>query len=491
MSSLQYVCLIYIRDNLNAIKEYFRNKNISERSLFERLPPILCEFMINMCSWTFDRSTFSCLFRNGIKEISISSHNQPLPIENKEKVFSKIVCMRLTFTTIESEHLYKLMSYLTGVVILNLRRTQTNDEVLEVIGKTCLLLEKLDVSSCPISDKGIISLCHGSSNIQKIRCQNLKVLDVHRTAVTSEGLAYVLKYLPLLTVFAEKNVQLNMIYTFVRFNFDKKLKIRNVCLSPAPYTFDILEVLLAVPNITSLCLYKISISDADFISLPKFKSLQSLSLSVNKHDRMLTFEGVIGFLLISGKNLKILKLNNFEYVNLFLIGCLCKELQCLYLYSIRHLYFRKDKLEDQQTVLFKNLEFMQIENLRGNAWEGCYSSYFTHCPMLKILTLVSVTNTDVIQIAPFLERVECIILLFVDDITTCSIFYIIENQFYLRNLFIFTRENVINERDIQQITNYIRDNNIPLKFAYWPGENMNLAESEDVYSVNLDEMLIH
>ncbi|XP_067121209.1 uncharacterized protein [Centruroides vittatus] len=480
-------CISYVRNNLNIILDYYRSLHIGPEILFQAFPPSLCEIMLRYVSSQMNPQVLGCLFRKGIKSIRLSFYSHDIPLEKFIKISEGITYFNIGFGSMTEENLNRTISHLSNIIELDLHATNLKDSGLESIGKTCISLEILDVSFCSVTDLGIRSLCYDCTNKNETRCQNLKVLSVYHTEITARGLSFLLEYLPLLKIEVQRLLHMNMICHFVQRNFGKRLQIIDLSLSPGEEEIDVTQILLSLPNLNSLCLYKVPVDDAELISLPPFENLRRLSVSVKKSDSKLTFEeGILPFLQISGQRLKVLRLNNFQYVNIYPIGRLCQNLSSFSLYSIRHLHFRNQESIESTEPIFGNLEFMKIENMRGDPWDDCLPTIFSHCPKLNCLVISSsrsINDDTVTKIIPYLLSLKWFSISYCPNITKNSVYRILNGIPHLYSLWIWSRRDLLTARDKEEIQSYMFSNNLSISFNYFQDTEVDVS-SED-YSADL------
>ncbi|XP_023241249.1 uncharacterized protein LOC111639589 [Centruroides sculpturatus] len=489
-SPLLRSCLIYINSHLQDIINYYRRRNVYTESLFSVLPPILCELLLNFAPSDLDPQILCNFFRKGIKTLRLAFYNHDIPIRRFSEFSQEITHARFGFSNITQQNLGELIRLLPNVSVLSLCGTNANDSTVETIGKHCPLIECLDLSYCLITDVGLSSLCYDSEDQQFPRCKYLKVLKVKGTVITVNGLVNVLEYVPLMKIQVERNLYMNAVCHFVQRNYNRHLHLRELCLIPSEDRMDLPDILLSFPELHTLCIYKLAINETDLINtLSSLLCLNRLSISIQKGDSSLTFEGISCYLFSAGKQLTELKLNNFEYVNLYQIGTRCTNLRILGLYSIRHLYFKKDDVVEQLDPIFQQLERLNLENIRGDPWDDCLSSLFSNCSRLNelIISSLSCLNDDlVLEIVPLLKTVQTLALHNCENVNKWSIYCIIDQAPSLKSLWMIYNRNVLSEREQAHVRDYIKLKNIGVRFHYW--EILGHFVPSDQISITLDEM---
>ncbi|XP_023222073.1 uncharacterized protein LOC111623643 [Centruroides sculpturatus] len=485
-TTLSRLCLISFKYNLYSILYYYQNQGLQIKSLFECFPPNICENFMKIASTILNPELLFYLFKKGIKEIYLPYYNEDIPLKKFISISEGITCMILNCVPLSERMIQKLVSHLPNIIVLKLSQTNVTDSTLEIIGKTCTYLECLDVSFCSITDNGLYVLCRSTENTEEVRCEHLKVLRIFNARITERGLACVLMNIPIVKIYAELDIYLKSICCFIKYNFSKCLRIKCLNVLPIEERVNLLEILLSIPEVESLCIYRTSLEDADVISLPRFENLRRLSLSVNRNDKMLTFEdGVIYLLVISGKQLDELRLNNFQYVNAYLIGKYCNNLRSLELYSIRHLYFRQDLSGEIKPILL-SLNYLKLKNLLGKPWDDCLASIFRNSPnLMELIVMSSLCLTDAImfQIIPVLKNVNYIIICNCDNITKMSIYSVLDKITNLRSLWISSRRNILTKTEEKLIQDYIMSNYITCDFFYQVNYNYTMDQG-----ANLREM---
>ncbi|XP_067132478.1 uncharacterized protein [Centruroides vittatus] len=487
IENLYWKCLGYIRENLFQILTIYESKNVNLKALFAGFPPTVCESLLRYMAPDVQPEIICYFFRTGTKIVDLFSYQHNIPLQGINEICEGITSMNLAFSRLSLDNINILVKHLPNVIVLNLCHTTTTDSILETIGVTCSLLESLNLSDCAVTDNGLYYLCCESDKKQT-KCKNLKVLNAYNTEITARGLFYMLSYHYLWEVYVDTNILMLAIYEFMCCHFDRQLNLQNLYLMPVTNSLDLEDILSRTWRLKSLFSYKSQLIDSDLINVPKFNYLQRLSLSVEKGGKKLTFEGVIQFLSVSGKKLTELKLNNFEYVNLFLIGLHCSNLQFLSLYSIRHLHFNKKEFTELNS-LFGSLTFLNLYNLRGNPWDDCLLLLFMNCPKLNYLSLSSsscFTENVIFESIPFLNSVKRLHISNCKNINKDVVHMIIDNLPNLKCLSLEFKEGMLSADDIKKINDKLKFKTSAIFHHF---RNVNENETSE-RSVNLEQMKV-
>ncbi|XP_023244748.1 uncharacterized protein LOC111642609 isoform X1 [Centruroides sculpturatus] len=456
------LCLCYIKENTEEILMFYQEKNVNLTDLFCRLPPVICEDLITPPNHL--PLLMHCIFRIGIKKLDLLFYRRKLPVEDIQEVCKRITIARLTFTNLSENDLQVLARHFLNIVQLNLSHTDTSDNVLKTIGESCKYLKILDVSSCPITDNGLLFLCYDLKN--KVRCSQLERIKVFVTSVTWKGLLNILINHNLRSFDAITSNYFHTLNQYCKYYSDRNLYLENLDVFPIrDEPLNVYELLLCTPYLKKLCLFNVDISDEEFLSLPRFSHLEQLSVFVP--DSCLTFEvGMVNFLSVSGRNLKRLELKHFNYVNVYFIGMYCTSLEVLSLFSTRHLHFRSRCYNNFAN--YKTLKQLTIDISDGRPWDDFFQSTFPNCPSLQKLCIKRIDVTeDLCKAIRFLPKtLSGITLASCRNITKALIYQFIDNLPNLRIFSLHQRKYWIPPGDLDEIHNYLNAINSSLWFDY-------------------------
>ncbi|XP_076066833.1 uncharacterized protein LOC143040068 isoform X2 [Oratosquilla oratoria] len=258
--------------------------------------------------------------------------------------------------------LINLLPSLTHLVTLKLSTTETVDQVLELVGRSCPELRELDVSQCPITDGGLYRLCYDQTTGKSL-CQHLVSLKIIGCFITPHSVAFVLQHCPELA----------------QLDFDRMFEVFEVLesngisldLLDGTCTFQLTTLTSTVPRVRptsvdiacAICpkLNTISMANAMINNevLYKFMTLEHLTnLQLTNCDGMtLDFlEGVLPVLTVKGEQLVSLILANFSFVDIGAIGECCPRLQNLALSDVTLF----DELVYPRENLFTRLRVLEL-----------------------------------------------------------------------------------------------------------------------------------
>nr|XP_015907785.2 uncharacterized protein LOC107439634 [Parasteatoda tepidariorum] len=118
------------------------------------------------------------------------------------KLIPKFIFYGNKITSVSFENSSTSVKILSAVVCLlphlkslNLSGTSCTDDLLILIRKMCPELSSLSLFECNVTDDGMKNLCY--VNRKKVGFDSLKVLNIEKTKVKSNGIAYILRNLKL------------------------------------------------------------------------------------------------------------------------------------------------------------------------------------------------------------------------------------------------------------------------------------------------------
>ena len=213
-------------------------------------------------------------------------------------------------------------------------------QVLNRIGQTCVNLRELDVSSCPVSDSGIMSLCMSLG--QPDKCSKLVKLNVLSTAVTAKGAEIVISNCKQLRVFQFCDVCEVLYRLFGSQLKDKEFKqseqvailplqymsIQQMKASLAPVAASIEVSCRICPYITEVYFVR-GVTNQGLMYLSTLEHLKSVTLA-NSEEEAITFEeGIVPLLQIRGATIEELSLNDINKIDIACIGAFCPNIRTL------------------------------------------------------------------------------------------------------------------------------------------------------------------
>ncbi|XP_046684000.1 uncharacterized protein LOC124369893 [Homalodisca vitripennis] len=243
-----------------------------------------------------------------------------------------------------------LVPTLANIVSLDLRMTLTVDEVVNKIGECCHSLVDLNLSSTPITDKGLVYLCI-SQNGQR-RCQQLARLSVSETWISALGATVVLHFLPNIREFDFDNIfeaiegvemvedrAMQCLFTRAGIRLSEldtditaPTRLRLTCLnSTVEYLRE--EALDATvrlcPDATNVAISNAWLPNEALYKLMLLEHLTALSLTNGEGCTFTFHEGVMPVLSVCGPRLHSLILSNFPGIDISGVGSSCPNLQNL------------------------------------------------------------------------------------------------------------------------------------------------------------------
>lgn len=281
-----------------------------------------------------------------------------------------------------------------------------------------------------ITDKGLILLCHHPQDKNRKRCQKLKVLNVLYTRVSENALVLLLEQLPLIILRLETRKKVKVAELYTQRNFNRPSEVRQIAIRDR---FDIVDILSCFPHVRHLVISRTTLNNEDIINLTHLHSLKCLSIT-NKQDdenrNVVLNEGLATFLRYKGKSLKELRLKNFSYVNLYIIGKYCANITDLKLFKISHLHYREENSYLCKHVeLFKKLTSFVLNKPVNNPWDDCLEKFFKCCNELQRCEMKNVqtlTDDTVIETLPYMTNLKRIIIYRCNNITVRTIFALLE-----------------------------------------------------------------
>lgn len=204
------------------------------------------------------------------------------------------------------------------------------------IGNVCSNLKELNLSACPITDMGIMSLCVSFDPLAQ-KCAKLLKLDVTSTVVTVKGIQCALDNLPQIQFVIYPDIceaLYRMFSTKDKQEGDKcdhGLKLRYLSIQQmkatlAPVTQSIEVSCNHCPNITEVHFLR-GVNNAGVLALSVLKHIKILHLA-NCEEQLMTFEeGILPLLQASGKSMEELFLNEINQIDVGCVGVCCPNLK--------------------------------------------------------------------------------------------------------------------------------------------------------------------
>ncbi|XP_023234257.1 uncharacterized protein LOC111633851 [Centruroides sculpturatus] len=407
------------RNNLQLLI-YYKNQNAKFNDT-PILTHVLCEHFLNHPPFDLHPDILQIFFQNGIKTVSLSFYEHNLPLNDIGKICEGIINMDLSFSKISEENLQELIKHLPNIITLTLTYTETTDHIMKCIANCCSCLEYLDVSDCKVTDFGFRLFA------KEGKCVHLKKLIIQNLSISSDSIVSLLKKFPLHKLQTEPKILERAIYQYLNYN-SHQLHLRKLQLIRIQNIRDLILVLSIFSHLESLFIHKPLLMNHHIPYIPQFSHLKRLSLVSSKTEKSLKFEEVCQFLSVSGKVLKELRLDNFEYVNIYLVGIYCNELQILELVSILHLYF-KNTLSTSINSLFKSLKWFRMENFLNNPWNDCLLNVFKSCTDLQHLFMTSMACLDrllLLEIAPYLKSLRTFNVINCENFNKCAVYTVFD-----------------------------------------------------------------
>lgn len=192
----------------------------------------------------------------------------------------------------------------------------------------CPNLVELNLTSCNITDQGLLSLCGvGSEENGVQRCRRLQRLLITETRATWIGALTILQHVPSLTDFDFDKIFQVFEHldpkSVINSETHALLKIRSLYSTTPRVRGDSIDAAAALcPNIEILSVMNAWMDNDTFYKFMQFERLKSLTI-VNSEGMTIDFdEGVLPILQVIGMNLENLILNKFESVDIVSKFCI-------------------------------------------------------------------------------------------------------------------------------------------------------------------------
>ena len=236
-----------------------------------------------------------------------------------------------------------VMNSAANIHSLNLQRTKCNDQVLSLIGHKLQHLRELNVSSCPITDMGLMSLCV-SFDPSYVKCKKLVKLHISNTAITHKGAQRAVEHLQSLQLLEFPDT-CDVIYRARTHCGDRArdelakedvLRLRLLTMSQmkdyaAPVQETVHVSVLVCPYLTEVHFMR-GATDECVRSLSELEHLRVLHLG-NSDEELITFDGgVLPFITERGSSLLDLSLHEVNKIDIGAIAACCpnlKKISCL------------------------------------------------------------------------------------------------------------------------------------------------------------------
>ena len=232
------------------------------------------------------------------------------------------------------------MMFLQKIHNPNRRYTEVCQQVLHQIGKFCVNLRELDVSSCPVSDNGIMNLCIFLN--EPTKRSRLVLLNVLSTAVTVKGAEIAIANCNDLRVLMFCDI-CEVLYRMYGSQEKQKefelsgevpslllqnLIIQQMTASLAPVAASIEISCKICPNITEVDFVR-GVTDQGLVYLSSLEHLRRIKLA-NCEEQQISFEaGVLPLLQIRGATVEELSLCDINNIDLACIGACCPNIRSL------------------------------------------------------------------------------------------------------------------------------------------------------------------
>ncbi|XP_057376371.1 uncharacterized protein LOC130697487 [Daphnia carinata] len=271
--------------------------------------------------------------------------------------------------------LCRLVAKLPFLKYINFQMTPINDQVLGQIGETCRQLRSLDVSSTPISDRGL-ELLGRKTEEDGLPCQLTRLL-VTDTYVSHYGIATALRTMPQL-----RQVEYEFIYQvfdhLTELGGDERaleelIDESNGCppyrltslksSDPLSTSENLVTALHLCPDLQSVALTSSpSFQESALWNLSRLSRLCDLSLANGPSAYSMDFyTSIVPVLQAVGHQLNNLILTRFTCVDIQVIGMACLELKNLALSEICHFA----PVDSIQPELYTQLEALELWALAG------------------------------------------------------------------------------------------------------------------------------
>lgn len=234
----------------------------------------------------------------------------------------------------------RLIPNLTLVVALNLRMTETTDQILGLIGHYCSELRELDISNTAITETGLARLCYDTDN-DKPLCQKLVKLSIMGCVISARPVSFLLQYIPTLreidydNIFEAFGIMKEWGLTMDNIEGCGKYQLR--ILNSTNEIVDPVDIHIAItlcPYATNFTLSNAYVDNEVLYKVMLLDHLTHLRIT-NNEDLSLNFpEGILPVLTLKGHQLLSLLLANFTTVDILAIGECCPRLQNLALSNI-------------------------------------------------------------------------------------------------------------------------------------------------------------
>ena len=258
---------------------------------------------------------------------------------NTFPVFQKIQKLNIGYCNqVSARIIADVVNSASNIQYLNLQRTKCNDQVLSLIGHKLHNIKELIVSSCPITDMGIMSLCV-NFDPSFVKCGKLLKLDINNTAVTHKGAQRAVEHLQNLAWLDFPDI-CDVIHRTRKDCVDcdkdelpkeQELKLRLLTISQmkeyAAPIYDTVRVsVLACPLVTEVNFIS-GASDKCVRLLSSLEHLRALHLG-NSDVELITFEGgILPMLTERGATLLDFSLHEVNKIDIGAIAACCPNLK--------------------------------------------------------------------------------------------------------------------------------------------------------------------
>lgn len=281
--------------------------------------------------------------------------------------------------------LFSTLEMLPNLRVLNMRKTMCSDGLLGVIGRNCNRLVSLNVSLCPVSDRGVELLGMDFDTCEP-QCQLLVKLVVSDTNVSHEGAALALRAFPRL-----QEIDFSNLFDVFRDprllssvdNEIRKLNITSIrSLEGEEISADTLDLVTKLcPMLSRVSILRTEIESESLLLLMNLNNLTELLVGSGLSCAINFNSAVLPLLQISGAKLKHLTLSQMASVNVVAIDQCCPALQEL---SLRDIMYFETHPTDAERAIFLNLQYFDMSCIEEQDVEPCFlKMMLSSCTLLE------------------------------------------------------------------------------------------------------------
>ncbi|KAF2347568.1 Leucine-rich repeat, partial [Trinorchestia longiramus] len=237
--------------------------------------------------------------------------------------------------TVDPNILLGVTPNLTHLTVLDLSHTEANDTVMSAVGRHCPVLRDVNVSCCPISDRGPSRL-FWDSHQKRRTCQLVTSVNMSGCPVSPAGVREMLQLQPRLRHAEHENSLLAFDRSYgYSWTDEDTYSILGLTATGAVVTDALVDtVVTACPYLTSLTLQNCNVSNSTLLLTMQLTQLTQLRLTNVSADALQFADTVAPLLSDVGQRLVSLLLTTFSYADVNLIAITCPYLENLALSDI-------------------------------------------------------------------------------------------------------------------------------------------------------------